>query len=163
MHSYLGVLFTSSMPFSSHINNIIAKASKMLNFIQQNLSKCTKDMKSTAYHSLVRPILEYSSLVWDPYLLAHIQSIEKVQRSASRWVLSDYSTFNSVTSMLNELQWPTLFSRQKFARLSTFLRSFIIYQYHPSLTTLFQLINYSTSPSQPSLQHYQSISKNQLI
>ena len=37
----------------------------------------TKDVKSIVYLSLVRPILEYSSPIWDPYLLADIQSIEK--------------------------------------------------------------------------------------
>ena len=36
-------------------------------------------MKSTAYLNLVRPILEYSSPVWYPYLLADIQSIANVQ------------------------------------------------------------------------------------
>ena len=79
------------MLFSPHINNIVAKTFKMLKFIQRNLSKCTKDVKSTAYLSLVRPILQYSSPVWDPYLLADIQSTEKVQRRAARWVSSDYS------------------------------------------------------------------------
>ena len=54
-------------------------------------------MKSTAYLSLIRPVLEYSSPVWDPYLLADIQSIEKVQRYAAQWVSCDYS--NSVTSI----------------------------------------------------------------
>ena len=33
-HTYLGVLLTSSMSFSPYINNIVAKASKMLNFIR---------------------------------------------------------------------------------------------------------------------------------
>ena len=121
-HSYLGVLLSSSMSFSPHINNIVVKASKMLNFIRRNLSKCSKEVKSTAYLSLVHPILEYSSSVWDPYLLTDIQSIEKVQRRAARWVSSDYNTFSSVTSMLNNLQWPTLSNRQKFARLSTFYK-----------------------------------------
>ena len=79
-HTYLGVLLTSSMSFSPHIDNIVAKASKMLNFIQRNHPKCTKDVKSTAYLSLIHPVLEYSSPVWDPCLLADIQSIEKVQR-----------------------------------------------------------------------------------
>ena len=82
-HPYLGVLLTSSMSFSPHINNIVAKASTMLNFIWQNLSKCTKDVKSTTYLNLVRPILEYSSPVLDPYLLADIKSTEKVQRCAA--------------------------------------------------------------------------------
>ena len=92
----------------------------MLNFIRRNLSKCSKKVKSTAYLSLVCPILEYSSSVWDPYLLTDIQSIEKIQRRAAQWVSSDYNKFSSVTSMLNDLQWPTLSSRRKFARLSTF-------------------------------------------
>ena len=33
-HSCLGVLLSSSMSFSSHINNIVVKGSKMLNFIR---------------------------------------------------------------------------------------------------------------------------------
>ena len=64
-HSYLGILLSSSISFSPHINNIVVKASKMLNFILRNLSKCSKEVKSTAYLSLVCPILEYSSSVWD--------------------------------------------------------------------------------------------------
>ena len=139
-HSYLGILLTSSMSFSPHINNIVAKASKMLYFIRRNLSKCTKDVKSTVYLSLVRPILEYSSPVWDPYLLADIQSIEKVQRSVARWVSSDYSRFTSVTSMLNKLQWPTLSSHRKFARQSTFFE-IIHHLLMPSLPHYFIPIN----------------------
>ena len=44
----------------------------MLNFIRQNLSKCSKKVKSTAYLSLVHPILEYCSPVRDSYLLTNI-------------------------------------------------------------------------------------------
>ena len=70
-HTYLGVLLTSSMSLSPHVDNIAAKASKMLNFIRQNLSKCTKDAKYTAYLSLVHPILEYSSPVSMESLLTY--------------------------------------------------------------------------------------------
>ena len=37
-----------------------------------------------------------------------IQQLEKVQRRAARWVLNDYSYMSSVTSMLQQLSWPTL-------------------------------------------------------
>ena len=74
-HFYLGVLLSSSMSFSPHVNNIVVKASRMLNFIRRNLSKCSEEMKSTAYLSLVCPTLEYSSSVCDPYLFTDIQSI----------------------------------------------------------------------------------------
>ena len=87
-----------------------SKASQMLNLLRRNLSKCCKEIKSLAYLSLVHPILEYSSAVWDPYITTDVlsYSMEKIQRQAARWVTSDYAWTSSVTSMLNDLQWPTL-------------------------------------------------------
>ena len=42
------------------------------------------------YTSLVRPVLEYASSIWDPYLNKNILAIEMVQKRAARWVKSDY-------------------------------------------------------------------------
>ena len=120
-HTYLGILLTSTMSFSSHITNMTSKASRMLNLLQQNLSKCSKEIKTIAYLSLVHPILEYSSAVLDPHTTTDVLSMEKIQRQAARWVTSDYAWTSSVTSMLNDLQWPTLSSRRKSARLLNFL------------------------------------------
>ena len=80
-------------------------ASKVLNFIKHNLSNCSSATKASAYLSLVRPIIEYASCVWDPHEIVNIQ---KVQRRASRWVLSEYKRHSSVTRMLAQLGWPTL-------------------------------------------------------
>ena len=125
-HSYLGIMFDSKMSFSSHINNITAKATKILNFLRRNLYKCSKTTKAKAYLALVRPILEYSSTVWDPHLIKNINTIEKVQRRAARWVMSDYSQ-SSVTSMLDKLQWSTLHKRRYISRLQMFYK--IIYHH----------------------------------
>ena len=125
-HSYLGIMFDSKMSFSSHINNITAKATKILNFLRRNLYKCSKTTKAKAYLALIRPILEYSSTVWDPHLIKNINTIEKVQRRAARWVMSDYSQ-SSVTSMLDELQWSTLHKRRYISRLQMFYK--IIYHH----------------------------------
>ena len=51
-HSYLSVILSQQMSFTSHINHIVAKASKVLNFLKQNLRNCSTS-KSTAYVSLV--------------------------------------------------------------------------------------------------------------
>ena len=40
------------------------------------------------YVSIVRPILEYSSQLWSPYIKKNVYSIESVQRSASRFMLN---------------------------------------------------------------------------
>ena len=71
-HSYLGVILDQTMSFSPHINNIVSKACKILNFVKRNLYKCSSSIKATAYISLVCPILEYASSAWDPHLLKNI-------------------------------------------------------------------------------------------
>ena len=60
-HSYFGVTLDQTMSFSPHVNNIVSKASKVLNFIKRNLYKCSPSIKATANISLVCPILEYTS------------------------------------------------------------------------------------------------------
>lgn len=47
-----------------------------------------------------------------------IQQIEMVQRRAARFVQKDYRRTSSVSSMLHDLDWHSLQSRRKAARLS---------------------------------------------
>ena len=66
--------------------------------------------------------LEYASSVWDPHHNNHIISVEKVQRRAIRWIYNDYDYSHSVTTMLQNLDWPTLQLRRK--------RKHIIFMHH---------------------------------
>ena len=85
-HSYLGIILDQQMIFTSHINHIVSKATKVLNFLKRNLHKCSTSTKATTYISLVRPILEYASSVWDPYQYNKIYIIDRrIQRRAARW------------------------------------------------------------------------------
>ena len=108
------------MQWSPHINNLAIKASKVLNFIKRNLSNCSSETKASAYLSLVRPIMEYASCVWDPHEIVNIQAPEKVQRRAARWVLSEFGRHSSVTNMLVQLGWPTLQHRRFMSRIIFF-------------------------------------------
>ena len=67
-------------------------------------------------------MLEYGSVVWDPYLEKDITLLESVQRKAARFITGDYRSRDpgSITNMLLELDLPTLQSRRKNNRL-TFL------------------------------------------
>ena len=44
-----------------------SKANRTLGFLRRNLFSCPHDVKEAAYKSMVRPILEYGSTVWDPH------------------------------------------------------------------------------------------------
>jgi hypothetical protein len=93
------------------------KANSILGFIRRNLRHCHSSLKETAYHSLVRSILDYSALVWDPYLKGDISNIENIQRRAARFVKNDYRRGSSVISMLKKLKWQPLAERRRDQRL----------------------------------------------
>ena len=89
-----------------------SKANSTLGFLRRNLKVSNEETNSIAYYSMVRPILEYSSSVWNPYTKDHIPKIEMVQRRAARCVTNRYRNTSSVTSVLGYLEWETLESRR---------------------------------------------------
>ena len=114
---YLGVSITSDMKWNQHISNICKKANNTMSFLKRNLNIRNANIKEKAYKSLVRPTLEYACTTWDPYLKEDKTRIEMVQRRATRYIVNRYHNTSSVTSMLEELKWPTLEERRQRARL----------------------------------------------
>ena len=71
-----------------------------LGFLRRNLKACPPKLRETAYFSLVRSSLEYSSAVWDPFRQKDIAKLETIQRSAARFVNQNYRQTASVTSLI---------------------------------------------------------------
>ena len=121
-NQYLGVILSDNMKWNSHISKISKKANSTLGFLKRNLKHCPKGSRRTAYLSLVRSTLEYSSIVWGPYLQKDIDELEKVQRQAARFVTGNYISRDQgcVSQMLAELNLPPLQDRWKANRLTFF-------------------------------------------
>ncbi len=109
---YLGVTINHNLSWANHIGTISRKANAVHGFLQRNLRKCSTSIKSLAYFTYVRPILEYASVVWAPHTKCLITMLEKIQRRAARFVCNNYSRYNSVTDMLNLLNWQSLEQRR---------------------------------------------------
>ena len=73
-------------------------------------------------HWLVRPQVEYWSVVWSPYTKENKGKIEMVQRRAARWVSNDYSIYSSVTEMMSNLGWRSVENRRYDACLLMFYK-----------------------------------------
>ena len=115
---YLGVTITSDLKWNSHIRNVCSKANRTLGFLRRNLFSCPQDVKEAAYKSMVRPILEYESTVWDPHCNGLNDELENVQKLAARFVTRNYSyETGSMTGILEELKWETFQKRRKDNRL----------------------------------------------
>ena len=76
----LGVHVDNLLEFTNHITEILKKARKISSMLIRNLTYKTKDIMVPVFKSLVRPHLEYSNVVWNPYKRKDIDKIEKVQR-----------------------------------------------------------------------------------
>ena len=59
--------------------------------------------------------MEYASVVWDPYQITYINSLEGIQHRVVRWATSDYCRFSSVSNLLESLKWPALELCRKIA------------------------------------------------
>jgi len=121
---YLGITISNDLNWSPHISKITQKANNSLAFLRRNLKLCPKQLKETAFKALVRSLIEYSASVWDPFLIGHINDIEKVQRRGARFVYGDYdySSGRSVTGMIAELGWCSLADRRRDQRLAMLYR-----------------------------------------
>lgn len=77
----LGVTFDAKLSFNLHIDACISKASNLLGFIKR-WSREFDDpyLSKHLFTSIVRPVLEYGSLVWSPFYSCHVDRIESVQK-----------------------------------------------------------------------------------
>jgi hypothetical protein len=114
------------LSWNTHISSVAKKANNNRAFLSRNISSCPKKIKEQCYLTLVRPIMEYACMVWDPITQKNITELERVQRKTARFVMGDYKTTSSVRSMLEHLKWLTLEERRKRAKVTMLYR--IIHQ-----------------------------------
>ncbi|KAI8504923.1 hypothetical protein Bbelb_170320 [Branchiostoma belcheri] len=115
---YLGITISNDLKWSTHISTAVTRANHTLHFLSRNLRYCPRQVRETAYFSLVRSTIEYGAVIWDPYLRKDIDTLEMVNRRAARFVTSNHRRQDvSVTALLHDLRWPSLQSRRQQARL----------------------------------------------
>ena len=105
---YLGVTLQSNLKFDIHVQEIVAKANCTLGLIRRNVKTTSLKLKERAYKALVCPQLEYACTVWSPWQGYLINTIEKVQRRAARYIHNNYCLNTSVSALIGKLNWDSL-------------------------------------------------------
>jgi len=109
----LGVIFDENMKFNLHISSIVKKANQKLGMIRRSFEYMDKQMFLMIYKTLIRPTLEYATVIWSPWMKKDIVSIEQVQRRATKLVKEiRHLTYEQ---RLKELGLPTLVYRRQRA------------------------------------------------
>ena len=112
----LGVTIDRNLNFRKHISAKINKANSIIFLIKHTFKYLDIHMFQQLYKGLVRPHLEYAAPVWSPSWRKDIESLEKVQRRATRILLPSIKDL-PYPERLQQLQLPTLAYRRLRADL----------------------------------------------
>ena len=80
---YQNVSLHKSLSWKNHIDQVAKKANSTRAFLQRN----TKQTKELCYKTLMRPIIEYASVIWGPFTVDDIRKLGMIQRRSVRFVM----------------------------------------------------------------------------
>jgi hypothetical protein len=84
----LGIEIDSRLSYNNHINSIVSKANQRVGLLFRGFQCRNLDFMRKAFIAYIRPIVEYNSVVWNPTLKKHIDSLEKIQRRFTKKIPS---------------------------------------------------------------------------
>ena len=156
---YRWVNIHHKLSWNHHIQKITSKANSTRAFLQRNIHQCPHKTKVLCYKTLLRPVKEYASIIWDPHTNANINILEMVQRRYARFVFHDYRRSSSVTAMLDQLHWASLQERRAQAKIEmmfcivngqvdnpiSFLTPTLMMRGHSQRNILFHLLELSST------------------
>lgn len=89
-YKYLGAVFTPSMSSFKHIQFVCSDALRKLGYLRWRLTKAPKETTLLTYKSLIHPILEYASWVWNPHKWCENDAIEAIRSKVMCFIYRQY-------------------------------------------------------------------------
>jgi len=111
----LGVSYDNHYSFRPHINSIVSKASLRAKLIRKCFVIRDSGILCKAFCAFVRPALEFSSEICNPYFKMDIKKIENVQRHFTNAIFPQLPHHERLT----RVRLPTLEMRRIMADLTT--------------------------------------------
>ena len=133
----------SNLSWSSHIAQIHSKSKRLIGMLYRRFYKHAKsNTLLMLYASLIRPHLEYCSVVWDPYLNKDINLLEKTQKFGLRLCLKDW--LSDYNDLLNRANLPSLETRRTRTRLGYIYKIFNELMDYPNAPIKLQAYSYNS-------------------
>ena len=81
-------------------------------FTHRSLKGCSTQVQTHYFKGIVRPVLDYTSPLWDPHRQHLASTLEMVQRRSARRILQDFCTTSSASEMVAKLHLEPLSKRR---------------------------------------------------
>jgi hypothetical protein len=108
----LGVIQYNNSKYKAHIQNMSKKARKITGLLLRTFQSRNPKVLLPIYKTLIRPLVEYGTPIWNPYNKRDVKEIEHVQRFFTKRI-SGLSRLD-YNSRLIRLDLPTLEIRRKY-------------------------------------------------
>ncbi|KAK3083103.1 hypothetical protein FSP39_014041 [Pinctada imbricata] len=115
-HKHLGLVFSCNGKWHDHIFEIIDKANKKMHILRSFKFKLKRKVLESMYFTFIRPILEYSDIIWDNCPIYLKDLLENINLQAGR-IVTGATRFSSNQSVYGETGWPTLEQRREQHKL----------------------------------------------
>ena len=145
IHKHLGVVLSSNGQWRAHLDMVKEKAWKRVNVLRSLKFILDRRSLEILFTTFVRPILEYSDVVWDNLTQAEEYDLEQIQLEALR-IISGNTRLVSLTKLYAETGFLTLSSRRLMHRLILFykMKNYLTPAYLASLVPELEVARYRT-------------------
>lgn len=123
-HKHLGLTLSYHGKWHEHVKSISKSSSKVLGIMRLLKFKIRRDFLNQIYISLLRPILEYVSVVWDNCTVIERESLEKYQNEAAR-IVTGVTRSISIDNLYKEIGWLSLSDIHTFSDCPFFCKGLI--------------------------------------
>ena len=115
-YKYLGVVFSSNLTWSSHIEKQLAKINKRLGLLRRIKHLLPKFARLLYFNSLVLSLFDYGDVVWgDKDNVTLMQSLQTLHNKAAKIIL-DLPLQSSASQARKDLSWLELTERRRYHR-----------------------------------------------
>ena len=106
-HKHLGLVLSNDLKWSSHIDYIVSDCCKLLGLLRRQSYNLSFEQKCTIYLSIIRPKIEYGSILYDSCVTSDAVKLEQLQRKAAL-TCTDTMYHTESKLMLIFLRWELL-------------------------------------------------------
>ena len=108
---YFGVILDSCLSWNDHIDLISTKISPRLGMLRKARKVIPREACITLYDTMILPLFDYCSAVWDGCGKTNRDNLDKLQRRAVSIIEGRKIQHHEIN---HTLSWPSLESRQKY-------------------------------------------------
>ena len=96
-HRDLGVLISSDSTWADHLSMKLTEVTNRLSLTRLTCSFISSEnCRRTLYLTMIRSLLDHASPIWAPQYPTHVDSFERVQKSAIKWIggVPNYTSYS---------------------------------------------------------------------